>query len=158
MKYYVQIEDPKDKKKILRFDNNQISSVKITFDSPDNVKSKMSKIDNLITISGKMDQENQEIYAALTQWALQDSSHPSTYRNVTIWIIGKDDKIFRKMIYPNCFIVDYVEEFIEDEDNSITEKIILKVKQQVDKLGAIEISSDAKTFSPEKMGFVSVNS
>ncbi len=159
MKYYVQIEDPKEEKNIIRFDNDETDSVKILFNSPDNVKQKLSKIDNLITISGKMNLEEQAKYAILTNWALQDSSNPSAYRKLTIWIIGKEEKIFRKMICPTCFVVDYCENFTElsneDSKKKSKERIELKVKQKIDKLGGIEISSEPNKFNPEKLGFVS---
>ena len=155
MKYYVKIEDPKESKNNLHFDKNQLTSVTVSFDSPDDVKSKMAKIENMVEISGKLDLEAQENYAVLTKWALQDSSNGSAYRKVTIWIVGNDEKLFRKMIYPNCFVVDYKETYIEEKGNAETEtdKMKLKIKQQVDKLDAIEILSDAKKFEPTKAGF-----
>jgi len=151
MERYLKIES-KDTKEEIKISNDYFTDLEISFDSPDDSQAKIDKIGNLLTITGKIDESSREISAILSKWALMKSTAPSAYRKLTIWIIGEENKILRKMECPYSFLVDYKETYKGDSENTFE----LKLKQKVDKLDEITISSEPLTFSAEKNGFVKI--
>ncbi|MFA5687456.1 MAG: hypothetical protein WC963_05325 [Bacilli bacterium] len=153
MERYLKIET-QDGKDIMRFDSDYFESLNIAFDSEDNTKSKIDKIDNMLTIKGTLGEKARSESSKLAEWALMSSTDKAAYRKVYIWIVGDDDKIFRHMVYSYCFIVDYVEKFGSDEDGNEKDATFeLKLKQKADKLGEITISSEPLRFDALKNGF-----
>jgi hypothetical protein len=157
MLQFVKIES-KDQKEVLTFASADLILLKIEFDSPDASEVKFDKISNIVEIYGKLGDDSQKSSASLAKWALMNSTDPLAYRKMTVWIIGEENKIFRKMEYPYAFLVDYVESFGNESSNQGDDNLKpmtfkLKVKQKIDRLKEIIISSEPLTFNPEKNGF-----
>jgi hypothetical protein len=149
MQKYLKIETKvDDKDEIIHLAGTYFDVLKIDFDSPDDTEKKMDRIENLIIIEGKLDTGCRKLSSDFAKWALLPSTKPGAYRNLTLWIVGDNNMIYRKMEYSKCFIVDYREN-IGKED-----KFELKLKQKTDCLHEIKISSDELEFNPKDHGFL----
>ncbi len=144
---YLKIES-KNKEEDILLDEDYFKILNIVFDSPDGTEKKIDLIKNLVIISGDLNTKSQKHSATLSKWSLMKSTNPSAYRKLTIWIVNDDNKLFRKMEYPYCFVVDYNENYGGTKDT-----FELKLKQKEDRLEDIVISSEPLEFNPEKVGF-----
>jgi len=120
--------------------NEAISSVEFILDSPDDVESKSSKMNATLVIKGKIISELYMETKKICDWATLSTSSSEINRDV---IVNKvyDGKIVREIHFPNAFVVDYKENFGEDEETGVFE---LKIRQKREKLDKIEIKTGEK--------------
>lgn len=154
MEKYLKIES-KDPKNTILLNDDYFNSLKITFESPDETEKKIDQIGNMIEIRGQINTYTQQYSAMLSKWALMKSTDPEAYRKLTLWIIGENNKIYRKIEYPYCFLIDYIEEYggLDENKREKSDNFILKIKQKQDELSKIVITADGKVFNAESSGF-----
>ncbi len=163
MEYYAKIEqkNSKDTESIIKLSShknyNTIQYIEIYFDSPANADKKADMIDMTVVIKGKLDTKNRTNAKLMTEWALTNSSSPSAYRNLTVWIIGDgvnniENPIYKKITLTYAFVVDYKENYdkLTGKDNSTYE---ITLKQKKDELSEIKIEASGLKFDPAREGF-----
>lgn len=120
---------------------NKIVSAEFKFDSPNDSETKSSKMSAVLTIKGKIQEDIFTETKKILEWSLLPSSDKNVYRKVifkSMASVSAITRIVREYTFTNAFIVDYKEEYPENNEG-IFELII---KQRQDRFNEIEIKGD----------------
>ncbi|WP_027624807.1 hypothetical protein [Clostridium lundense] len=108
-----------------------ILTVEFKTDTPDDSNARSTDLGTSLIIKGKIltpvDGEAADSTIKLAQWSLVPAEKADCYRNVTIDVISAS-QIVRQISLPNAFVVDYVEDY-GDEEGVGTFKLNLKQKK-----------------------------
>lgn len=130
----------KSNTEVFSIDRESIVNVKFISDTADETNARSTDVNVGLEIRGKIlapmgDSESEDNTKKLLLWSLINAEELEAYRNATLEVILAGN-VVRKYIYPNAFIVDYIEEYDDKEGNG---KFILKLKQKKDKIKDILI-------------------
>lgn len=95
-----------------------LTSVSFNVDTSDDSDARTTDIANTIEINGKIDIDFESTIGLYT-WSLikpNNSNKADVYRNVEVEITSnKDNKLLRKVVFPEAFVVDYSEDYSNEE-------------------------------------------
>ncbi len=139
--------------KEIKLHQKYIKSLKVMFDTPDNYMSKTENIDNKIEIIGVLDDDTREASYELFNWAIANTNDITAYRRTEIRILHNatelNDTLFRTIILPRAFVLDYSETFTPNGTINFT----LKIRQKGEDVDKIEVSCEPNVFDLEAAGF-----
>lgn len=104
----------------------EIKNFNFIFDSPDDVKEKSIVPIIGIEFNGKINVNNKDEILKLVNWALYFGGQ-DIYRKVEIRLIDKEENILREYVFNKMFVVDYTENF-EEENTTLGYEIKLTQK------------------------------
>ncbi|HPD01117.1 MAG TPA: membrane-associated protease 1 [Acetivibrio sp.] len=108
-----------------------LDSVYFKVDTSDDLDARTTDIGNTIEITGRVDVDY-EPTAGLYSWALikpTSANKSDVYRKVEVEITSnKDNKLIRKLVFPEAFVVDYLENY-SNEDGLGSFTLFLKQKK-----------------------------
>lgn len=118
---------------------DSIISVKVRTDIPQDSNARSTDLGSTVTITGKIltavDGDPFDSTKQLGLWALVPAENADCYRKVTIEVIAAS-QVVRKYTYPNAFVVDYKENY-GDEEGVGTFTLIMKQKK--DKMAQVSV-------------------
>lgn len=116
-----------------------IQNVKFKTDTPIDSNARSKDLGSTITIKGKIltavDGDPFDSTRQLGLWSLVPAEKADCYRKATIEVIAAD-QIVRKFYYPNAFVIDYKEDYGDDEGVGT---FTLVIKQKKDKIANITV-------------------
>lgn len=116
-----------------------ITGVKYSSDTPDDSNARATDLSLTLVIKGKIasavhgEQENDT--RKLAMWSLVPTEAVDAYRNATLEIISGGQMV-RKISMPNAFVVDYSENYGDQEGTGTFE---LKIKQKKEKVKDVTV-------------------
>ena len=123
----------------IEFGKDSIMGVKVRTDIPQDSNARSTDLGSTVTITGKIltavDGDPFDSTKQLGLWALVPAENADCYRKVTIEVIAAS-QVVRKYTYPNAFVVDYKENY-EDEEGVGTFTLIMKQKK--DKMAQVSV-------------------
>ena len=118
--------------------NQQITSVDVIFDTPDNnVTGKSADILAHITIEGELESGNSQPYIELFNWA-KDFTSEGQYRKVKISIGDSSDTVCRSYEFERMFVVDYKEKYEKGKSGGQIGTFALLINQEANNLPKAE--------------------
>jgi len=115
-----------------------ILTVEFNTDTPDDSNARSTDLGTSLIIKGKIltpvDGEAADSTIKLAQWSLVPAEKADCYRNVAIDVISAS-QIVRQINLPNAFVVDYVEDYGDEEGVGTFE---LHLKQKKDKTAMVK--------------------
>lgn len=115
-------------------EKESILNVKYYSDSPDDSNARAVDLSVSLEIKGKIlapsNGEKEDDTRKLANWSLLSSEYSDSYRKVILEIIAEGN-VIRKIVMPNSFIVDYMEEYDDKVGLGI---FILKIRQKKEKI------------------------
>lgn len=118
---------------------DSIISVKVRTDIPQDSNARSTDLGSTLTITGKIltavDGDPFDSTKQLGLWALVPAESSDCYRKVTVEVIASS-QVVRKYSYPNAFVVDYREDY-GDEEGVGTFTLIMKQKK--DKMAQVSV-------------------
>ena len=116
-----------------------ITGVKFRTDIPQDSNARSTDLGSTVTVTGKIltavDGDPFDSTRQLGLWALVPAENAECYRKVTVEVIAAS-QVVRKYTYPNAFVVDYKENY-GDEEGVGTFTLIMKQKK--DKMAQIAV-------------------
>ena len=116
-----------------------ITGVKFRTDIPQDSNARSTDLGSTVTVTGKIltavDGDPFDSTRQLGLWALVPAENAECYRKVTVEVIAAS-QVVRKYTYPNAFVVDYKENY-GDEEGVGTFTLI--IKQKKDKMAQIAV-------------------
>ena len=116
-----------------------VRSVKYTTDIPLDSNARTKDVGSTLTITGRIltavDGDPFDSTKQLGLWALVPAESSDCYRKVTVEVIASS-QVVRKYSYPNAFVVDYREDY-GDEEGVGTFTLIMKQKK--DKMAQVSV-------------------
>lgn len=113
-----------------------ILTVEFNTDTPNDSNARSTDLGTTLVIKGKIltpvDGEAADSTIKLAQWSLVPAEEADCYRKVTVEVISAS-QIVRKINLPNAFVVNYVENYGDEEGVGT---FALYVKQKKDKTAA----------------------
>ncbi|MCI9401281.1 MAG: membrane-associated protease 1 [Lachnospiraceae bacterium] len=123
----------------IEFGKDSIMGVKVRTDIPQDSNARSTDLGSTVTITGKIltavDGDPFDSTKQLGLWALVPAENADCYRKVTIEVIAAS-QVVRKYTYPNAFVVDYKENY-GDEEGVGTFTLIMKQKK--DKMAQVSV-------------------
>lgn len=123
----------------IEFGKDSIIGVKVRTDIPQDSNARSTDLGSTVTITGKIltavDGDPFDSTKQLGLWALVPAENADCYRKVTIEVIAAS-QVVRKYTYPNAFVVDYNENY-GDEEGVGTFTLIMKQKK--DKMAQVSV-------------------
>lgn len=123
----------------IEFGKDSIIGVKVRTDIPQDSNARSTDLGSTVTITGKIltavDGDPFDSTKQLGLWALVPAENADCYRKVTIEVIAAS-QVVRKYTYPNAFVVDYKENY-GDEEGVGTFTLIMKQKK--DKMAQVSV-------------------
>ena len=123
----------------IEFGKDSIMGVKVRTDIPQDSNARSTDLGSTVTITGKIltavDGDPFDSTNQLGLWALVPAENADCYRKVTIEVIAAS-QVVRKYTYPNAFVVDYKENY-GDEEGVGTFTLIMKQKK--DKMAQVSV-------------------
>lgn len=118
---------------------DSIISVKVRTDIPQDSNARSTDLGSTLTVTGKIltavDGDPFDSTKQLGLWALVPAESSDCYRKVTVEVIASS-QVVRKYSYPNAFVVDYREDY-GDEEGVGTFTLIMKQKK--DKMAQVSV-------------------
>lgn len=115
-----------------------ILTVEFNTDTPDDSNARSTDLGTSLIIKGKIltpvDGEAADSTIKLAQWSLVPAEKADCYRNVTVDVISASQKV-REINLPNAFVVDYVENYGDEEGVGT---FTLNLKQKKDKTAKVK--------------------
>lgn len=115
-----------------------ILTVEFNTDTPNDSNARSTDLGTSLIINGKIltpvDGEAADSTIKLAQWSLVPAEKADCYRNVTIDVISAS-QIVRQINLPNAFVVDYVENYGDEEGVGT---FSLHLKQKKDKTAMVK--------------------
>ncbi len=119
---------------------DNIQGVKYMSDTPNDSNARATDLGITLEVSGKIitavDGEEADHTMKLATWSLVSAEKADAYRNVTLEVIAAD-QVVRKVTFPNAFVVDYSEDF-GDNQGTGTYSLIVKQKKEKTEFVTIE--------------------
>ena len=116
-----------------------ITSVKFRADIPQVSNARSTDLGSTVLITGKIltavDGEPFDTTKEIGKWALVPAEKADCYRKVTIEVVAAS-QVVRKYTYPNSFVVDYREDYGDEEGVGT---FSLMIKQKKDKMVNIAV-------------------
>ena len=116
-----------------------ITSVKFRADIPQDSNARSTDLGSTVLITGKIltavDGEPYDTTKEIGKWALVPAEKADCYRKVTIEVVAAS-QVVRKYTYPNSFVVDYREDYGDEEGVGT---FSLMIKQKKDKMVNIAV-------------------
>ncbi len=116
-----------------------ITSVKFRADIPQDSNARSTDLGSTVLITGKIltavDGEPFDTTKEIGKWALVPAEKADCYRKVTIEVVAAS-QVVRKYTYPNSFVVDYREDYGDEEGVGT---FSLMIKQKKDKMVNIAV-------------------
>ena len=110
-----------------------IETVEFKTDTPDDSNARSTDLGVTLKVTGKIlaavDGEEADQTIKLAQWSLVRAEDADCYRNIVIDVIAAS-QVVRQITFPNAFVVDYTEDFGDEEGVGT---FYLYVKQKKDK-------------------------
>ena len=123
----------------VEFGKDSIMGGKVRTDIPQDSNARSTDLGSTVTITGKIltavDGDPFDSTKQLGLWALVPAENADCYRKVTIEVIAAS-QVVRKYTYPNAFVVDYKENY-GDEEGVGTFTLIMKQKK--DKMAQVSV-------------------
>ena len=123
----------------IEFGKDSIMGVKVRTDIPQDSNARSTDLGSTVTITGKIltavDGDPFDSTKQLGLWALVPAENADCYRKVTIEVLAAS-QVVRKYTYPNAFVVDYKENY-GDEEGVGTFTLIMKQKK--DKMAQVSV-------------------
>ncbi len=120
--------------------SDNIQGVKYMSDTPNDSNARATDLGITLEVSGKIitavDGEEADHTMKLATWSLVSAEKADAYRNVTLEVIAAD-QVVRKVTFPNAFVVDYSEDF-GDNQGTGTYSLIVKQKKEKTEFVTIE--------------------
>lgn len=107
-----------------------ISSINCIVNTPNDSNARSNSIDNTMTIIGVIGTDESTV--AFYNWAILSPGKNDVYKNVSFEILGDNNKILRKVEFPDAFVVDYWESYLPT-DGTGTFNLLLKQKNDKNK-------------------------
>lgn len=115
-----------------------ILTVEFNTDTPNDSNARSTDLGTSLIINGKIltpvDGEAADSTIKLAQWSLVPAEKADCYRNVTIDVISAS-QIVRQINLPNAFVVDYIENYGDEEGVGT---FSLHLKQKKDKTAMVK--------------------
>ncbi len=119
---------------------DNITSVEFDTDTPDDSNARSTDVGATLKVSGKIitatDGDAADDTMKLALWSLVSAEKADCYRKVTLEVIAAD-QVIRKIHFPNAFVVDYSENFGDNEGIG-TFSIFIKQKKDKTEFTTIE--------------------
>ncbi|WP_129599933.1 membrane-associated protease 1 [Anaerophilus nitritogenes] len=116
-----------------------ILTVEFKTDTPDDSNARSTDLGTSLIVTGKIltavDGEEADSTIKLTQWSLVPGERADCYRKVTVDIIAAS-QVVRQIHLPNAFIVDYTEDYGDEEGIGT---FYLHMKQKKDKTPMVKL-------------------
>ena len=116
-----------------------IKTVKFLTDTPDDSNARSTDLGTSIIVTGKIlaavGGDEADGTMKMGNWSLVPAEKADCYRKLTIEVIAAD-QVVRKFYFPNAFVVDYTENFGDEEG---TGTFSLHMKQKKDKLSDVTV-------------------
>jgi len=116
-----------------------IVTVKFLTDTPDDSNARSTDLGTSIIVTGKIlaavGGDEADGTMKMGKWSLVPAEKADCYRKLTIEVIAAD-QVVRKFYFPNAFVVDYTENFGDEEG---TGTFSLHMKQKKDKLSDVTV-------------------
>ncbi|WP_099190434.1 membrane-associated protease 1 [Tepidibacter mesophilus] len=116
-----------------------ILTVEFNTDTPNDSNARSTDLGTSLIIKGKIltavDGEEADATMKLAQWSLVPGEKADCYRKVTVDVISAS-QVVRKIDLPNAFIVDYTEDYGDEEGVGT---FYLHMKQKKDKTPAVKL-------------------
>jgi hypothetical protein len=116
-----------------------IVTVKFLTDTPDDSNARSTDLGTSIIVTGKIlaavGGDEADGTMKMGKWSLVPAEKADCYRKLTIQVIAAD-QVVRKFYFPNAFVVDYTENFGDEEG---TGTFSLHMKQKKDKLSDVTV-------------------
>lgn len=114
-----------------------ILTVEFKTDTPDDSNARSTDLGVTLKVTGKIlaavDGEAADQTIKLAQWSLVPAENADCYRNITIDVISAS-QVVRQITFPNAFVVDYKEDFGDEEGVGT---FYLYAKQKKDKTAKV---------------------
>ena len=127
----------------IKFGEDNIVACTFTTESSDNANARSTDIANTLAVKGKIFSaiggEVEDDSFKVAKWSEVKAENKDSYRKVTVEILS-GNRVVRKIVFPNAFIVDYKEDYFDTEGAGTFE---LKVRQKKDKCDLITIEREA---------------
>jgi len=121
-----------------------IVTAKFSTDTPDDSNARSTDLGTSIIITGKIlaavDGEEADGTMKIAKWSLVPAEKADCYRKLTIQVVAAD-QVVRNFTFPNAFVVDYKENYGDEEG---TGTFYLHMKQKKDKLPEVKIEGGYK--------------
>lgn len=118
---------------------DSIKTVSYKTDTPDDSNARSTEVGSILTVTGKIltaiDGDKADDTMKLAAWSLVPAEKADCYRKVTLEVIAAS-QVVRKISMPNSFVVDYTENFGDQEGVGT---FVLVVKQKKDKNELVKI-------------------
>lgn len=115
-----------------------ILTVEFKTDTPNDSNARSTDLGTTLVIKGKIltpvDGEAADSTIKLAQWSLVPAEKADCYRKVSVDVISAS-QVVRQINLPNAFVVDYVEDYGDEEGVGT---FTLYVKQKKDKTAAVK--------------------
>lgn len=135
MAYTLQIKG----KETITFGRDMIYYVHVEVNTPSDSRAKSTDTAATMWISGKLlsteDMVGNSATVKLFEWSLVPASSADSYRDVSVEVIIYDEQVFRKIDFPNAFVVDYSERY---SNTSGVGDFSMVLRQRVDKMTDIK--------------------
>ena len=116
-----------------------IVTVKFLTDTPDDSNARSTDLGTSVIVTGKIlaavGGDEADGTMKMGKWSLVPAEKADCYRKLTIEVIAAD-QVVRKFYFPNAFVVDYTENFGDEEG---TGTFSLHMKQKKDKLSDVTV-------------------
>lgn len=123
----------------IELNEQSITSVKFRADIPQDSNARSTDLGSTVLITGKIltavDGEPFDTTKEIGKWALVPAEKADCYRKVTIEVVAAS-QVVRKYTYPNSFVVDYREDYGDEEGVGT---FSLMIKQKKDKMVNIAV-------------------
>ncbi|WP_088825462.1 membrane-associated protease 1 [Listeria goaensis] len=118
---------------------DHILSVKFEMDTPDDSNARSTDVGVVMVVRGKIltaiDGEAADCSLNIAKWSVVPAEQADCYRKVVVEVVNAS-QVIRKFTLPNAFVVDYTENFGNQEGVG---EFILRVKQKKDKTEGVKL-------------------
>lgn len=114
-----------------------VTGVKVRMDIPQDSNARSTDLGSTLTVTGKIltavDGDPFDGTRQLGLWALVPAENADCYRKVTVEVIAAS-QVVRKYTYPNAFVVDYKENYGDEEGVGTFTLVLKQKKDKMDKI------------------------
>lgn len=121
-----------------------IVTAKFMTETPDDSNARSTDLGTSVIITGKIlaavGGEEADGTMKIAKWSLVPAEKADCYRKLTVEVVAAD-QVVRRFHFPNAFVVDYTENYGDEEG---TGTFYLHMKQKKDKLPEVKIEGGYK--------------
>jgi hypothetical protein len=123
----------------IQLEEDQMINVIYRTDTPDDSNARSTEVGSELRVIGKIVKSGEDCQSEdtvnMARWSLVPAADASCYRQVTLEVIAAG-QVTRKIVMPNAFVVDYVEDFGANQGIGT---FTLVVRQKKDKIEGVII-------------------